>query len=84
MMKQIVFIAACSIGLFLAACNGTGNTGGATADSGSHGSSGATDTAAKGITGTSAESTGGSDTSKNGKGTDSPVTDTSKHNKPPQ
>lgn len=65
--------------LLVAACNGPAKTGGATADSGSHGSSGvAPATQTDGATGSSAQSTGSSDTSKK---SDAPMVDTSKQKK---
>lgn len=69
-MKKISLFILISAGLALTACNSLPKTGGAAADSGSHGSSGASDTtkAVQGSSlGTSASGTAagsGSDTSK--------------------
>ncbi|WP_419802450.1 hypothetical protein [Mucilaginibacter sp.] len=70
-MKKLSLAALMIAGLALSACNSnTAKTGNAVADSGSHGSSGAIDTAAKGSPmGTSASGTmpsSGSDTSTTG------------------
>ncbi|GAB3931135.1 hypothetical protein [Mucilaginibacter myungsuensis] len=64
-MKKIFHIAILCSMLTFAACGGSPKTGGAEADSGSHGSSGAADTLTNtNGTGTSASSNGSSDTSK--------------------
>ncbi|MGI4728662.1 MAG: hypothetical protein ACRYFL_08760 [Janthinobacterium lividum] len=68
-MKKISFIVMVSAGLALSACNSnTAKTGNAVADSGSHGSSGASDTtkaihgSALGTSGAGNPTTSGSDT----------------------
>lgn len=78
-MKKILYLAVTGITLLVAACNGQPKTGGAAADSGSHGSSGAAPAVETGgATGSSAQSSGTSDTSKK---LDAPMVDTSKQRK---
>lgn len=82
-MKKIAYISTIGIAFLFAACSGSPKTGDSQADSGSHGSSGVSDTSAKMSTmGSSAQSTAGSDTSKNNKGTNAPVADTANKEKP--
>lgn len=69
-MKKISVIFIISAGLSLTACNSSPGTGGAQADSGSHGSSGASDTtksihgSSLGTSASGSAATSGSDTTK--------------------
>lgn len=70
-MKKISFLILVSAGLVLTACSSSPKTGGAQADSGSHGSSGASDT-------TKAIQSSSLGTSASGSATTSSGSDTSK------
>jgi uncharacterized membrane protein len=79
-MKKLIYTLLFAATVMFTACKGSGgNTGGASADSGSTGSSGATDTS---MSGSAGGTMGGSDTSTTGTGggTTGPVTDTAQQN----
>ncbi|GAB2701022.1 hypothetical protein GCM10027037_27580 [Mucilaginibacter koreensis] len=80
-MKKLILSIIAGGALFIAACNGTNQTGGAAQDSSqSNGNSGPADTLKALGQGTPAStSTGGSDMSSNGKGVSSPTVDSTKH-----
>ena len=86
-MKKIFYTLFFAATTIVTACNSnsTGTTGGATADSGATGSSGASDTGMAASSGTTmGSSTGGSDTSTTGSdgGVTNPVIDTTVQKRP--
>ncbi|MCJ8210615.1 hypothetical protein MUY27_12930 [Mucilaginibacter sp. RS28] len=80
-MKKLFCLMAVSCLITLSACNHSGaKTGNDRPDSGTAGSSGPADTTtAPGTGSTMGTSTGGSDTSNNGKGVANPTADTVRH-----
>jgi hypothetical protein len=80
-MKKLFVYLFAAVAISLSACKGNNKTGGDQPDSGvtNVGSSGAADTSVS-SSAPAQTSTSGSDTSSNGKGTATPITDTPKTN----
>jgi predicted small secreted protein len=82
-MRKLIFFFITGVCFTIASCNNAHKTGGAGTDSSAtNGYSGTADTAMTNSTGTSAQSTGGSDTSTITSGRDNTSTDSTSSSKP--